>query len=97
MQIIGPIRQEVLSGVRVAAQFDKLKDHLAAFPDLLISTDDYVVVARFFNICRASGSQWPNTDFPICAAAVRNRVAIYTTDKDFKQFAKHLPFVLHEP
>ena len=96
VRIIGPIRQELLSGIRQAAQFKKLERHLAAFPDLLITTDDYVTAARFFNVCRTKGLQGSNTDFLICAVAVRNRVAIYTTDKDFNQFAKHLPITLHE-
>lgn len=96
VQIIGPIRQEILSGVREAAQFEKLENHLAAFPDLPITTDDYVTAARFFNICRTKGVQGSNTDFLICAVAVRNRIAIYTTDKDFRQFARHLPVMLHE-
>jgi len=39
--------------------------------------------------------QGSNTDFLICAVAVRNQLAIYTTDKDFSIFAKHLPIILH--
>jgi len=95
VQMIGPIRQELLSGIREAAQFEKLENHLAAFPDLLITTDDYVTAARFFNSCRNQGVQGSNTDFLICAVAVRNGVAIYSTDKDFTQFAKHVPIMLH--
>lgn len=94
--IIGPIRQEVLSGLREDAQFEKLELHLAAFPDLPLTEDDYVTAAQFFNICRANGVQGSNTDFLVCAVAVRRKLAIYTTDKDFSLFAKHLPIVLHQ-
>jgi len=97
VQIIGPIRQEVLSGVRDEAQWELLARHLAAFPDLPIATDDYVTAAQFFNRCRAKGVQGSNTDFLICAVAVRNRLAIFTTDKDFQRFAKLLPITLHKP
>jgi predicted nucleic acid-binding protein len=94
--IIGPIRQEVLSGVRDQAQFAKLDAHLAAFPDLPLITEDYVTAAKFFNLCRAKGIQGSNTDFLICAVAVRHDLAIFTTDGDFPHFARCLPIVLHE-
>lgn len=97
VQIIGPIRQELLSGIRDEAQYDLLERHLAAFPDLPITTNDYVTAAQFFNSCRAKGVQGSNTDFLICAVAVRNRLAIFTTDKDFQQFAKHLTITLYSP
>lgn len=97
VDIIGPIRQELLSGIRDPSQFRKLEKHLAAFPDVPIETEDYVTAARFYNLCRSKGIQGSNTDFLICAVAVRNRLAIFTTDNDFARFAKHLPIVLHEP
>lgn len=97
VQMIGPIRQEVLSGIRSESQFLKLKKHLESFPDLPILTEDYVAAARFFNRCRSEGVQGSNTDFLICAVAVRNKFSIYTTDKDFELFSKHLAIVLHKP
>ncbi len=97
VEIIGPIRQELLCGIREEAQFKKLEKHLAAFPDIPITKENYVMAARFFNLCRANGVQGSNTDFLICAVAVCCRCAIYTTDKDFHLFAKHLPIALHEP
>ena len=96
VDIIGPIRQEVLSGLREDAQFEKLGKHLAAFPDVPLETSDYTMAAKFFNACRRKGIQGSNTDFLICAVAVRRELSIYTTDKDFPLFAKYLPIVLHE-
>lgn len=95
-EIIGPIRQEILSGVRDPAQFARLETHLAAFPDLPLLTEDYVTAANFFNLCRSKGVQGSNTDFLICAVAVRRDLVIFTTDGDFSNFAKFLPIVLHE-
>ena len=95
VQMIGPIRQEILSGIREEAQFKELEARLASFPDLSISTEDHVMAARFFNLCRQKGIQGSNTDFLICAVAVRNRLAIFTTDKDFISFAAHLPIILY--
>ena len=97
VDIIGPIRQEILSGIREHAQFRKLKKHLAAFPDIPIATDDYVTASKFFKICRSNGVQGSNTDFLICAIAVRRQCAIFTTDKNFLLFAKHLPVTLYKP
>ena len=34
VQLIGPIRQEILSGIRSESQFKKLQKHLDSFPDL---------------------------------------------------------------
>jgi predicted nucleic acid-binding protein len=93
--MIGPIRQEILSGIREETQFRALEAQLAAFPDLLMETEDYVTAARFFNLCRRQGVQGSNTDFLICAVAFRNRSAIFTTDEDFTSFASHLPITLH--
>ena len=96
VQIIGPIRQEILSGVREEIQFKELEKRLAPFPDLPVTTEDYVTAARFFNLCRQKGVQGSNTDFLICAVALRDRLAIFTTDKDFISFAAHLPIILYQ-
>lgn len=96
VEIIGPIRQEVLSGVRDTAQFARLETHLAAFVDLPLTPKDYVTAAQFYNLCRAKGIQGSNTDFLLCAVAVRHDCAIFTSDGDFPHFVKCLPIVLHE-
>jgi predicted nucleic acid-binding protein len=95
VEMVGPIRQELLSGVKEETQFKRLETHLAAFPDVPLTTEDYIAAARFFNLCRAKGVQGSNTDFLICAIASRLRWEIYTADKDFTQYAKHLPITLH--
>jgi len=95
-EIAGPIRQEVLSGVKDQSQFDRLESHLSAFPDLPLSAEDYVMAAKFFNLCRSKGIQGSNTDFLICAVAVRHDLSVFTTDGDFSMFTKCLPVVLHE-
>ena len=96
VQMIGPIRQEILSGIRSESQFKKLRRHLESFPDLPILTEDYVTAAQFFKRCRSNGILGSNTDFLICAVAVRNMFSIYTTDKDFEQFSKHIQIILHQ-
>jgi len=96
VEIIGPIRQEVLSGVRETAQFERLAAGLDAFVDVPLMAEDYVTAAKFYNLCRAKGIQGSNTDFLICAVAVRHDLSVFTTDGDFSLFARCLPIVLHE-
>ncbi len=97
VQIIGPIRQEILSGLREEAQFKALQRHLSSFFDLELTTADYERAARFFNINRRQGVQGSNTDFLICAVAKRYAMPILTTDDDFKLFQQHIPITLHQP
>ncbi|HMT06649.1 MAG TPA: PIN domain-containing protein [Pyrinomonadaceae bacterium] len=93
--LFGPIRQEILSGVKTQEQFDSLRNDLRAFPDIVLATGDYEEAARFFNLCRTKGIQGSNTDFLICATASRRKMPILTTDKDLYRFAKVLPIEIH--
>jgi predicted nucleic acid-binding protein len=95
VEIIGPIRQEILSSLCETAQFDRLETILAAFPDVPLRTEDYITAAKFFNLCRKQGVQGSNTDFLICAVAMRHQFALYTTDKDFQLFSKYIPIIVH--
>jgi predicted nucleic acid-binding protein len=94
-EMIGPIRQEILSGVREWTQFEALRDTLRAFPDLDIRVEDYERAAEFFNLCRKKGIQGSNTDFLICAVAEGRNLAIFTTDEDFESYQAHIPIQLY--
>lgn len=95
--MMGVVRQEVLSGIRTPEQFGRLKTALRAFSDLEMATEDHEMAAEFFTRCRQKGVQGANTDFLICAAAVRREYRILTTDRDFARFAETLPIALQEP
>jgi predicted nucleic acid-binding protein len=96
-KLIGPIRQEILSGVRSKQQFERLRDYLRSFPDAVIGTEDYERAAELFNTCRTQGVQGNQIDFLICAIALREDLDIYTTDKDFTRYAQHIPLRLYVP
>ena len=96
VQMLGAIRQELLSGIRAKKQFRTLRQRLRAFPDLQLVEEDYELAAEFFNECRGRGIQGSNTDFLICACAHRHDCAIFTTDNDFLLYREHLPVRLHE-
>lgn len=93
--LIGAVRQEVLSGIREGPAFLRLRERLRAFPDEPMDTSDYEEAARCNNECRAKGVAGTAIDYLICAAAIRRRMEILTTDGDFVHYAKHLPIQLH--
>jgi len=94
-QLIGPVRQEILSGVKSKKQFDSLKNHLAAFIDIPLATGDYELAAEYYNTARENGIQGSNTDFLICAVSTRRGMPIFTIDQDFIHFQKVIPVTLH--
>lgn len=97
VQLLGPIRQELLSGVRSTEQFEVLRERLRAFPDLVTDETDYERAAEYLNTCRSRGVQGSNTDFLICALSHRHEMPIYTTDEDFGRYPAILPVALHVP
>ena len=94
VQIIGPIRQELLSGIPNIEQFSLLKEKLRAFEDIDLRSYDYETAAEMFNVCRKKGIQGSHVDFLICAVAYNFELKIFTTDNDFTQYKKHLTIEL---
>jgi len=92
--MIGPVRQELLSGISDRAIFNNLKSNLQSFDDLPITTGDYETAAEYFNTCRKNGVQGSHTDFLICAVACNNDLLIFTTDQDFQYYVKYTPIRL---
>jgi predicted nucleic acid-binding protein len=78
--MIGPIRQELLSGIRDQAQFERLKSALAAFRDELLDTADYEEAARLYNACRGKGVECGPVDMLICAVAARREWKVVAND-----------------
>ncbi len=95
-QLIGPVRQEVLSGIREEAHFHRLRHSLRAFPDPAITIEDYELAAEYYNRCRASGIVGTANDLLICAVAARRDWQVFTTDRDFSGYARHLPIALYK-
>ena len=96
VQLIGAIRQEILSGIKTREQFHSVKSHLSAFTDLNLAEADYELAAEYFNLLRNKGIQGSNTDFLICAISTNHGMPIFTLDKDFELFKKHIPIQLHK-
>jgi len=94
-QIVGPIRQELLSGIREEQSFRKLRDYLRAFDEPRLDVQDYEEAARMNNVCRTRGLAGSAVDFLICAVAHLRNWQVFTTDRDFARYAKVLPLRLY--
>ena len=90
-----PIRQELLSGIASQAQFKLVRERLEAFSNVPIETADYERAALCFNQCRTHGIQGSNTDYLICALALRLGLPVFSPDRDFSGCAKILRVRLH--
>ncbi len=78
--MVGPVRQELLSGISDAMQFEKLRSTLEAFADEPITTAIYVEAARLDNLCRKRGVQCGEVDMLLCAVALHYGWTILTSD-----------------
>jgi predicted nucleic acid-binding protein len=94
-QIAGPIRQELLSGIRNQEKFQALRRQLRAFEEPRLGAEDYEEAARMNNECRRRGIAGSAIDFLICAVAHRRKWEIFTTDRDFGRYGKVLPLRLY--
>ena len=94
--IIGPIRQEILSGYSDLRKYQIVKDKLSYFENTPIIDIDYELAAAFSNKCRKKGIQGSHIDFLICAVANRIDAPIFTNDKDFTHYQKIIPIKLHK-
>ncbi len=92
--IIGPIRQEILSGYSELNRFRIVKEKLSSFKNTPILDADYELAAEFSNKCRKKGIQGSLIDLLICAVVNRIDVPIFTNDKDFERYQKIIPIKL---
>jgi predicted nucleic acid-binding protein len=89
-QMVGVVRQELLSGIREEERFRKLREYLRAFEDPQLEAEDYEEAARMNNQCRSKGVPGSAIDFLICAVAERRGWQVFTTDRDFARYTKVL-------
>ena len=94
-QLIGPIRQELLSGIREQAQFIRLRDALRLYEETILVANDFEEAARMNNECRRRGITGSPVDFLLCAVAERHKWQIFTTDLDFDHYRRILGLTLY--
>jgi len=93
-QMLGIVRQELLSSIKIQKQFVTLSHLLEGFPDILATSEDHITAAKFCNQCRQKGIQGSPVDFLICAIAHRLKSPILSTDQDFSNYVKVIPIKL---
>lgn len=97
VQLLGAIRQELLSGAHPDERFEQLRDYLRFYPNLAVDEEDDERAAGYYNRLRHRGVTGTGTDLLICAVAVRHGLKIFTTDKDFGAYAQYIPIKLQRP
>lgn len=78
--MLGLIRQELLSGIKEKAQFDKVKAALDSYLDEPINTADHEYAARIYNECLNEGVEAGTIDILICALAARRSWEVLSGD-----------------
>jgi len=94
--IIGPIRQEILSGISDGNRYNELRDKISVFEDYIIKTKEYETATQYYNECRKKGIQGSHVDYLICAVAINNKMSILTLDKDFDNYKNIIPIQLEK-
>jgi len=94
--MIGPLRQEILTGIPDKAQFHRLQAHLRAFDDVVLLGHHFELAAEISNSCLVKGLQGSHTDFLMCAVAKAEKLAIYTNDLDFTRYSKIVGLSLYK-
>lgn len=93
-QMIGPIRQEILSGIRHSEQFARIRKQLSAFADEPLQTSDFELAAEYSNLAQDRGITGSSVDFLICAVSASRSWKVFTEDKDFARYSQFLPVAL---
>lgn len=92
--LLGPVRQELLSGIREWAPCQRLRLRLRAIPDPGLEMDDFEKAAEANYLCRSQGIAGSSVDFLLCGVSLRRGWPLLTTDRDFQRFARVLPLQL---
>ncbi|HLN57552.1 MAG TPA: PIN domain-containing protein, partial [Thermoanaerobaculia bacterium] len=91
----GLVLQELLSGIREAAQFDKIKAViLRGYPIVLAEIQDHLLAAAIVNGCARKGVAISSVDGLLAAIAVNRNARLFTTDRDFARVSRTFPLRL---
>ena len=74
------LRQQLLSGIKETAQFDRVQAALDPYVDEPVNTTDHEYAARVYNACRNQGIEPGTVDILICAVAVLRGWEVLSSD-----------------
>ena len=96
-RVVGPICGELLSGIRDRSKFEEIWRDFAAFHEEPLTLWDYRRGAELSKQLRDKGVTGHLVDCLLCAVAIDRGFSVFTADKDFRHYAKHIPVRLHVP
>ncbi len=96
ISMIGPVRQEILTGIKDYSKFLLLKEYLQAFEDEPITTEAYEYGAQIANECTKNGIAISSVDAIIVSMIVMHRFEIYTNDQDFMRYKGIVKFTQYQ-
>ena len=87
----GIILQELLQGAVPARSRDQIVERFSVLQCVEPTLEDHVAAADLRNSCRRAGVQLGTVDALIARLAIRHRLTLLITDKDFHSAARHIP------
>ena len=97
IRVIGPVCQELLSGIKSTSKFELIGSDLKSFDEEVLTRSDFERAAELSNDLRSKGITGTPTDCLICAVAMDRGMEVFTCDEDFRHYAKHILLRLHAP
>ena len=95
--LVGPIIQELLSGLKRPEDFNRVVEGLNLFPLIPLRRSTYVMAARLSNDCQRVGVQAGQIDALIAATCIEGRYPLLTADLDLLRIAKHCELIVLPP
>jgi len=95
--MIGPILQELLSGLKSRDDFEDLRASLSSVVILDLSREVFIAAARIANACRRKGFAAGPIDYMIASACVEYGYPLLTADRHFLRIARYCDLRLLPP
>jgi predicted nucleic acid-binding protein len=90
----GIVLQELLSGVREATEFARLRAVMGGFPVITATIADHLAAASVANACSAKGIAASSIDCLIATQTIGAGSSLFTLDEDFLRIATCCSLVL---
>jgi predicted nucleic acid-binding protein len=85
----GIVFQELLSGLKEEAQFNRMYQLITGFTILVANESHHKLAAQIANNCRKNGVATSTSDCLIAAMTISYNAQLLTTDKDFGYMANY--------
>lgn len=93
----GLVLQELLQGFNGPSAAAAIIERFRALPIIAPDRSDHMAAAEVRNVCRRSGVQIGTIDALLIQLCGRHDLTLLSTDKDFVNAARHVPFKLWRP